>query len=186
MKDLHSPPSFRYNKYVQSEPAVAFRAWFRSVRRESPRVIRRTISQIAGIKECLSLRSRGTFISGLAILTLLLGLSSAIAESEKPVSANTAPIPEYSVVVDAGHGGAIVRRADDRWDPISRKYLTSFLPGTMYTKYTEHELMLQLSKRVHHYLQLTQTDAGWKQFEGYLRKFSDQKNFVRIKFLLAL
>ncbi len=92
------------------------------------------------------------------------------------------PVPEYSVVVDAGHGGAIVRRKDDRWDPISRKYLSSFLPGTQYTKYTEHELMLELALRVHHYLQLTQTDAGWKKFEALLKQFSPQQKFVRIKF----
>lgn len=121
------------------------------------------------------------FAPGIA-LCLIWSLGFLYSHSEVRAENATVPIPEYSVVVDPGHGGAIVRRKDDRWDPISKKYLTAYLTGTRYTKYTEHELMLQLSRRVHHYLKLTHTDSGWKEFEGLLRVFSDQDKFVRIKF----
>ena len=115
-------------------------------------------------------------------LFFLVFCSSLFSEEKPSPSPSPVPVPEYTVIVDAGHGGAIVHRKDDRWDPISRKYLTGYLPGTRYTKYTEHDLMLLLAKRVHHYLMLTQTDAGWKEFEKLLRTFSTQEKFVRIKF----
>lgn len=138
---------------------------------------------IAVFSNCKTLNSvsslPGWLLGWLIPGILVIASASVIAESPAPVNV---PIPEYSVVVDAGHGGAIVHRRDDRWDPISRKYLSSYLTGTRYTKYTEHELMLQLALRVHHYLQLTQTDAGWKKFEELLAQFSPQEKFIRIKF----
>ena len=128
----------------------------------------------------LPLRAFQTVVSALLLL-FASSLQSQTTSKPSP-AAPVETIPEYTVVVDPGHGGAIVHRKDDRWDPISRKYLTAYLTGTTYTKYTEHELMLQLARRVHHYLMLTRTEEGWNQFQKLLRVFSDQKTFKRIKF----
>ncbi len=72
------------------------------------------------------------------------------------------------------------RQKDDKWDPVSREYLSYFYYGTAYRKYREHKLMMQLSRRVEHYLAWTKSPADWEKFEALLRKFSDQKHFERI------
>lgn len=90
--------------------------------------------------------------------------------------------PEFRVVVDPGHGGANTRRADDKWDPVTGKYLSPFLYGAGYRQYREHVTMLELSLRVKHYLDWTQSDEGWARFETLLRRFSRQREFPRAKF----
>ena len=90
--------------------------------------------------------------------------------------------PSYTVVVDPGHGGAPTAGYDDKWDPVTGKYLSPYLYGMRYGKYEEHKVMLDLSRRVHYYLKLTETEEGWKEFEKILRQFSDQKEFTRIRF----
>ncbi|HNL03136.1 MAG TPA: N-acetylmuramoyl-L-alanine amidase, partial [Leptospiraceae bacterium] len=81
---------------------------------------------------------------------------------------------EIPVVMDPGHGGAIVPRKDDKWDPVTRQYLDFYLSGMMYNQYTEQEIVLDLSKKVRKYLELTRSDDGWLEFEKILRLFSDQ------------
>lgn len=41
--------------------------------------------------------------------------------------------------------------------------------------------MMQLARRVDHYLKLTESRGGWLEFEKILRQFSDQKTFERIE-----
>ncbi|MCB1164533.1 MAG: N-acetylmuramoyl-L-alanine amidase [Leptospiraceae bacterium] len=89
--------------------------------------------------------------------------------------------PSYTVVIDPGHGGAPVPGNDDKWDPVTKKYLSPYLYGMRYGKYEEHQLMLDLARRVHYYLKLTESDEGWKQFQTILKQFSDQKEFTRIR-----
>ncbi len=90
--------------------------------------------------------------------------------------------PSYTVVVDPGHGGAPTAGYDDKWDPVTNKYLSPYLYGMRYGKYEEHKVMLDLARRVHYYLKLTETDEGWQEFQGILKQFSDQKEFTRIRF----
>lgn len=96
-------------------------------------------------------------------------------------SFNLAASPSYTIVVDPGHGGAIKRYPDDRYDPVKKKYLTGYLPGTAWKGYTEYKLVLDLGKSIDKYLKLTETEAGWKQFEAILKQFSDQKEFKRVR-----
>ncbi|MBI3396245.1 MAG: hypothetical protein HY042_10455, partial [Spirochaetia bacterium] len=92
--------------------------------------------------------------------------------------------PEYPVVIDPGHGGTEVKRKDDKWDPVSKTFLDAYSTGTAdrATSLTEHEAVLALGKRVRFYLELTQSQDGWKQFEAILRQFSADKEFKRIRF----
>ncbi|MBU42459.1 MAG: N-acetylmuramoyl-L-alanine amidase [Spirochaetaceae bacterium] len=90
--------------------------------------------------------------------------------------------PSYTVIVDPGHGGAPTPGYDDKWDPVTKKYLSPYLYGMRYGKYEEHMVMLDLARRVHHYLQLTETDKGWEEFRKILTQFSDQKEFTRVRF----
>ncbi len=85
-------------------------------------------------------------------------------------------------MLDPGHGGAVVTRKDDKWDPVTRQYLDFYLSGMVYQQYTEQEIVLDLSKRVRRYLDLTRTDEGWEEFQKILRIFSDQNEFSRIVF----
>lgn len=89
---------------------------------------------------------------------------------------------EVPIMLDPGHGGAIVTRKDDKWDPVTKQYLDFYLSGMIYQKYTEHELVLSLSKKVKVYLDMTRTAEGWEEFQKILRLFSDQPSFERIVF----
>lgn len=85
-------------------------------------------------------------------------------------------------MLDPGHGGAIVTRRDDKWDPVTGKYLDFYLSGMMYGQMTEHEVVLDLSLKVRKYLELTRSEEGWAEFEKILRVFSPQEKFERIVF----
>ncbi|MBX7058177.1 MAG: N-acetylmuramoyl-L-alanine amidase [Leptospirales bacterium] len=91
-------------------------------------------------------------------------------------------IPVYRVVVDPGHGGANGRGNDDKWDPVTRQYLSPFLYGAGYRGYREHVIVLDLGKRVQRYLDLTQTESGWREFQSILQRFSRQSRFQRVIF----
>lgn len=93
-------------------------------------------------------------------------------------------VPSFRVVVDPGHGGIAkdpIAEHGDKYDSITQTYLEKYKQGTEHGKYTEREVVLNLAKEVHDILKLTETDAGWKQFEILLRKFSKKKDFKRIK-----
>ena len=96
------------------------------------------------------------------------------------------PVIYHTVVIDPGHGGLEQGQPDDKWDPVQKKFIGSFLPGmraridgkTVY----EHKEMLKLARRVHEYLSWTQSDEGWQDFLQLLKEFSNQKSFQRICF----
>ena len=85
------------------------------------------------------------------------------------------------MIVDPGHGGLNSKKPDDKWDPVTGEYLSYFFYGTAFRQYHEHKIMMQLGRRVHHYLKLTESASGWLEFEKILRQFSDQKTFERIE-----
>ncbi|MCB1174131.1 MAG: N-acetylmuramoyl-L-alanine amidase [Leptospiraceae bacterium] len=92
----------------------------------------------------------------------------------------------HTVVIDPGHGGVQKSTPDDKWDPIQKRYLGSYLSG-MSTEVNgkrvyEHIEVLKLARRLHVWLELTHTDQGWREFLALLKKFSDQKSFQRIYF----
>ena len=95
--------------------------------------------------------------------------------------------PIFKVVIDPGHGGAaIVSKEDgkviksDRWDPKAKTYLSYYATGMETQTLKERHVVLDLSKKVFHYLELTKTEKGWEQFETLLRKFSSQNSFNRV------
>ena len=88
--------------------------------------------------------------------------------------------PTYRIIIDPGHGGAISKRKDDKWDPVENKYQDFYSYGMQANSYHEHKVVLELAKRVHYYVNLTATDEGWIEFEKILGELSSQKNFKRI------
>ncbi len=109
-----------------------------------------------------------------ALLALLLS-SSLCAEG-----------PEYTIVVDAGHGGAVINRKDDKWDPVHQKYQDYYNSGMEYKDLKEYEVVLELSLKVRKYLELTQSARGWSKFEKILKKFSPNEHFPRVRFNVAM
>ena len=90
-------------------------------------------------------------------------------------------VPSYNIVIDPGHGGAIPDRKDDKWDPLEKKYQDYYSYGMQANGYHEHKVVLELSKKVKHYVNLTTTDSGWVEFEKILKELSPQKQFKRIE-----
>lgn len=90
-------------------------------------------------------------------------------------------IPTYRVVIDPGHGGAPTNFKDDKWDPITKKYLDNYNIGMKYKNYYEYKIVLQIGKKIFHYLNFTQNEKDWKKFEDILKMFSPQKEFKKIK-----
>ena len=53
--------------------------------------------------------------------------------------------PLYRVVIDPGHGGVNLSPRSlhgDRYDTISEKYLSKFVPGAKYRKYEEKRIIV--------------------------------------------
>jgi hypothetical protein len=113
---------------------------------------------------------RGYSLSAIPLLVLPLITWTLLAEE----------IPTYTVVIDPGHGGAVTKRKDDKWDPVTRAYLDTYIPGMEYKSISEEEVVLKLGKAVHGYIALTESDEGWRQFREILKEFSGQKEFPRI------
>mgnify|MGYP003939033963 CR=1 FL=1 len=88
--------------------------------------------------------------------------------------------PSYTVVIDPGHGGAPTVRNDDMYDPVTQKYLNGYNMGMQYGKYHEYKIVLEIAKKTKKYLELTETSAGWTEFEKLLTEFSPQQEFKRI------
>jgi len=95
-------------------------------------------------------------------------------------------IPSYTIVIDPGHGGAVTRKKDDKWDPVTERYLDYYSTGMEYRKITEESVVLPLGKRVRDYIELTATEEGWLKFTEILKQFSNQKEFPRIIFKAAM
>ena len=108
-----------------------------------------------------------------------------LQSSEKPLV--QAEKREYTIVIDPGHGSAPTKKRDDRWDPITRQYISFSNYGSQYKNYHEHIIVLVLAKKLVKYLDLTRTNWGWGRFKYYLKKFSKSKQpLPRIKFITHL
>ncbi|MCB1308158.1 MAG: N-acetylmuramoyl-L-alanine amidase [Leptospiraceae bacterium] len=95
------------------------------------------------------------------------------------------PAPQYTVVLDPGHGGAPLRRPDDKWDVVTGKYLSYYAPGMTARDENgrllhEHLVTLDLARAVKQYLDWTHSDQGWRKFSELLNEFSDQNTYERI------
>ncbi len=97
----------------------------------------------------------------------------------------TPQIPEKRVVIDAGHGGnsPFVKgrlQKSDRWDPLTKQYLSYYAPGMAANGYHEHLVMIALAHRLNRYLNWTTSALTWPRFEALLRQFAEQEQFPRI------
>ncbi|MCB1174822.1 MAG: N-acetylmuramoyl-L-alanine amidase [Leptospiraceae bacterium] len=88
--------------------------------------------------------------------------------------------PQYTIVLAPGHGGAPSTQKEDKWDPRTRSYLGRYLYGDIYKNIHEHRLVLPLSMELQRLLTLTESAAGWQEFEKILSQFSTQQKFPRI------
>lgn len=94
-------------------------------------------------------------------------------------------VPVFRIVVDPGHGGVAKdpkAQHGDKYDSVTQTYLETYKQGTEHGNITERKVVLDLAKEVHRILKQTETDAGWKEFEGYLKLFSKKTDFTRVTF----
>ncbi|WP_409036023.1 N-acetylmuramoyl-L-alanine amidase [Leptospira levettii] len=97
--------------------------------------------------------------------------------------------PSFRIVIDPGHGGVAKdpkAQHGDKYDSVTQTYLETYKQGTEHGSITERKVVLDLAKEVHKVLKLTETDVGWKEFEGYLKLFSKKHEFTRVKLLSHL
>ncbi|TGL48821.1 N-acetylmuramoyl-L-alanine amidase [Leptospira kemamanensis] len=97
--------------------------------------------------------------------------------------------PSFRIVIDPGHGGVAKDPKavhGDKYDSVTQTYLETYKQGTEHGSITERKVVLDLAKEVHKILKLTETDAGWKEFEGYLKLFSKKNEFTRVKLVSHL
>ncbi len=93
---------------------------------------------------------------------------------------------EYRIIIDPGHGGAAKNVKDDRWDPITGKYLSYTNYGSQYKNFHEHRIVLKLARRIKKYLDLSQSKKGWQQFVQILQQFGSKKKMKRVIFQAKL
>ncbi len=93
---------------------------------------------------------------------------------------------EFIIAIDPGHGGSVSHRKDDKWDPVTGKYLAYYNSGMVYKSYEEHKVVLELAKKLRSYLELTNTQDGWLQFKEILAPYSTQDNFEKIRFRVIM
>lgn len=87
-------------------------------------------------------------------------------------------VPYFRIVLDPGHGGrpeGADARGGAHWDPVAKRFWNPYRFGCAYRsgkkRYTEHEIVLNLARRVEKLLTLTETAVGWKRFERLLKRF---------------
>ena len=95
-----------------------------------------------------------SFFASLFCFCFLLSLSYCSPFAEK-----------HKIIIDPGHGGANIFvkgrfQKSDRWDPVTKSYLSYYLSGMEGDGYKEHLVMLSLAKRVKYYLDLTKESLG--------------------------
>ncbi|MFH0975918.1 MAG: N-acetylmuramoyl-L-alanine amidase [Spirochaetota bacterium] len=104
-----------------------------------------------------------------------------------PTDINIAEFPEYRVVIDPGHGGFSLtpkKKHGDRYDSISKKYLSDYLAGTNYLNVEERFITYSIAKKVKTILDLTLHNGNFGKFKNILNKFTDdnpRRIIVKIK-----
>ena len=122
--------------------------------------------------------------SGASPAVILASAQSSAAPGKHRPHSNR---DHFKVLLDPGHGGRGEPRGTvhgDNWDPALGEFLTGYLNGGSRTvnriTYTEAEIVLALGKRVKLWLDKTQDDKKWPEFEALIRGYQDmQKMPVR-------
>ena len=102
----------------------------------------------------------------IASIALFSFSNSTFLNVEKP--------KEFTVVLDPGHGGTDnppLSKNGDRYDPLSKKYLSTFRSGATYMGLKESELMYSIASKSNEILKLTQTKEGFIKFRYILSKY---------------
>jgi len=92
-----------------------------------------------------------------------------------PFSINFFEFPEYTVVLDPGHGGLAKRPISiygDKFDFISKKYLSIFREGAEYKKIKEEKIVYDISKKVFDILKNCGKNGNFNKFKQILKKYS--------------
>jgi len=112
-----------------------------------------------------SLRSRGGRLPGLVLLICLLPVFGFGAVRDESV-------PRYRIVLDPGHGGkpeACSSHGGAHWDRYTKRFLNHFRYGVdrywRGRRYSEHQLVLTLARKVRKRLVLTESAERWPEFE---------------------
>jgi hypothetical protein len=93
-----------------------------------------------------------------------------------PADIDKAEFLTYRVVIDPGHGGfSLVPKIKhgDRYDSLSKKYLSNYSAGTNYGKFEERIITYSIAAKVKAILDLTSQDSSFRQFKEILKKFTD-------------
>ncbi|MBP7901437.1 MAG: N-acetylmuramoyl-L-alanine amidase [Spirochaetes bacterium] len=102
----------------------------------------------------------------IASIALFSFSNSTLLNVEKP--------KEFTVVLDPGHGGTDnppLSQNGDRYDPLSKKYLSTFRAGAVHMNLKESELMYSIASKSNEILKLTQSKDGFKKFRHILSKY---------------
>lgn len=103
--------------------------------------------------------------------------SNSEEKNEIYTFANSAPSKPkpFRVVIDPGHGGKRLNPDSvygDKWDAISKRYLSPFRSGAFYEETSELEEVYELAVLVQSYLQLLQSREGKAKFYEILKKYT--------------
>ncbi|HPJ13739.1 MAG TPA: N-acetylmuramoyl-L-alanine amidase, partial [Spirochaetota bacterium] len=80
---------------------------------------------------------------------------------------NIEKMKDFTVVLDPGHGGTDdppISINGDRYDPLSKEYLSTFRSGAVHLGLKESELMYTIAYKANEILKLTQTKDGFNKF----------------------
>ena len=85
--------------------------------------------------------------------------------------------PAYRVVLDPGHGGFSLlpkTKHGDRYDTISKTYLSNYAAGTAYGNIEERVLTYSIASKVKDILDLTLQDSSFVKFSGIIEKITGE------------
>ena len=102
----------------------------------------------------------------IAAISILSFSNSSLLNIEK--------MKEYTVVLDPGHGGTDdppLSINGDRYDPLSKQYLSTFRSGAVHLGLKESELMYAIAYKSNEILKLTKTKDGFNKFKEILSKY---------------
>lgn len=108
-------------------------------------------------------------------------------ERARRESAPAPSAPEFTVLLDPGHGGVSEKASKttgDHWDIKAGRFLTNYNFGADHAGEQEHRIVLEICQKALAILKNANTDSGWSEFSKLLSEYGTMRpgEYRRIRF----
>ncbi|MCX7680019.1 MAG: hypothetical protein N2316_12500 [Spirochaetes bacterium] len=114
-----------------------------------------------------NLMSHMNLIASIALIGSVMAVGNFLSMRSEPI---------FRVVLDPGHGGISLPNIElhgDRFDSISKKYLSPFAEGASHKGLWEHELVYEIAVKTKHLLDCCAPNGDFAKFRQILLRYSN-------------